>query len=88
VTLLTQNSSGHDLLDSNTFEDVLSDISHDEYQAGLASPPCSSFSAARSSFDGGPPPLRSEDCPYGLPDLSQADRDKVKVGTLLALRAL
>eukprot|EP00972_Heterocapsa_arctica_P023541 3468919-Heterocapsa_arctica.AAC.1 len=42
--------------------------------------PCSSFSMARR---GRPPPLRSRDCPMGLPNLSEKDQERVRVGNLL-----
>ena len=44
--------------------------------------PCSSFSRARES-GGGPPPLRSNDWPCGLPGLSDVDRMKVAIGNNL-----
>ena len=40
--------------------------------------PCNTFSAARKE-DGGPPPLRSEEFPEGLPDL---DGDNLALATL------
>ncbi len=43
--------------------------------------PCSSFSIARS---GRPPPLRSAESPLGLPDLSPADTERVRIGNVLA----
>ena len=43
--------------------------------------PCSSFTIARS---GRPPPLRSAGCPLGLPNLSPADMERVKIGNTLA----
>ncbi len=45
--------------------------------------PCNSFSRARDR-PGGPPPLRSDDHPNGLPDLAPHDQEKVRVGNILA----
>ena len=42
--------------------------------------PCTTYSRARK-FDGGPPPLRSNDFLEGLPDLSEEDWNKVLAGT-------
>ena len=46
--------------------------------------PCNSFSRARERGSKGPPPLRSNEFPFGLPDLRPHDREKVRVGNLLA----
>ena len=45
--------------------------------------PCNSFSRARDR-PGGPPPLRSDDHPHGLPNLAPHDQEKVRVGNILA----
>ena len=44
--------------------------------------PCTSFSRARDRRPG-PPPLRSNECPLGLPGLSAKDQQKVKCGNVL-----
>ena len=51
------------------------------------SPPCSTFGCRRN--DGGPPPLRgiSKFEIYGFSNLHPDDAEKVKLGTLLALRS-
>ncbi len=61
----------------------------DNYDAFLLSPPCSTFTPARSSGGRGPKPLRGTKGRdrYGLRGLSVEDKNKVKEGTLLALRA-
>ena len=46
--------------------------------------PCNSFSRARERGGNGPPPLRSNEYPMGLPDLRPHDHEKVRVGNLLA----
>ncbi len=53
------------------------------------SPPCSTFSSARKSRDGGPPPLRgaSPETIFGLPGLTAAQRERLRCGTLLAMRS-
>ena len=59
-----------------------------EFVAAFLSPPCSTFSAARARR-GGPGPLRGELAPdiYGLKGLAPSAKEKVRIGTLLALRA-
>ena len=51
-------------------------------KAGHLGTPCSSFSRARDR-PGGPPPLRSDVCPLGLPGLREADQIKVRIGNCL-----
>lgn len=59
------------------------------YDGRLMSPLCSTLSAARKSGDGGPQPLRSAEGPgrYGLKGLRPAEKEKVRVGNVLALSA-
>eukprot|EP00913_Durusdinium_trenchii_P008689 g8162.t1 len=49
--------------------------------------PCNSFSSARK-LDGGPPPLRSPQCPMGLPDLSEANQGILFLGNMFACRSV
>ncbi len=49
--------------------------------------PCNTFSAARKD-DGGPPPLRSAEAPWGLADLSEENQHLVFLGNLFLLRSL
>ena len=42
--------------------------------------PCTSWSRARRNDGKGPPPLRSDEQPWGLPDLSDKDQARVKKG--------
>ena len=44
--------------------------------------PCNTFSAARKEGDGGPPPLRDEEFPDGLPDLGDEHQAQVFLGNL------
>ena len=76
----------HDLLCQDVWEDVQTEM--DRYDAYLMSPPCSTFSMARTGM-GGPAPLRgiSGKDRYGLRHLSIEDKAKVKEGTLLSRRA-
>jgi len=55
----------------------------------LWSPTCSTFSRARTEGDGGPRPLRGPHVPdlLGLPGLEPAEKEKVRLGTLLGNRA-
>ena len=45
-------------------------------------PPCETFSAARF-LEGGPRPLRSLECPAGLPALKQSEYKQLHIGTCL-----
>ena len=58
------------------------------YHGSLWSPPCSTFSKARRHGDGGPPPLRGASGAdlLGLPDIRPEDKEKLRLGTLLAVR--
>ena len=49
--------------------------------------PCNTFSAARKE-DGGPPPLRSMDALWGLPNLSPENQALVFLGNLFLLKQL
>ena len=77
----------HDLLDQDFWESLESTLH--EYDAFMMSPPCSSFTMARSGLDGGPRPLRGTQGRdrYGFKDLRPEDKTKVRQGTLLARRA-
>ena len=44
--------------------------------------PCNTYSAARKEGDGGPPPIRSQQFPDGLPDLSAEQHAQVFLGNL------
>ena len=60
----------------------------DFFAAYLMSPPCSTYSVARSK-PGGPPPLRGESAPdmYSLPDLMPEQTEQTSLGRLVAPRA-
>ena len=47
--------------------------------------PCNTLSAARKA-DGGPPPLRSSEYPWGLPDLAPSDAALLFLGNLFLIR--
>lgn len=49
--------------------------------------PCNTFTAARK-LDGGPPPLRSVECPLGLPGLSPENQSLVTLGNLFVSRSV
>ena len=70
--------STHDMADQHLWEDTIHSFNSRWYDASLRSPPCGSYSIARSG-SGGPPPLRGEFAPdiYGLPNLRQQDKEAV-----------
>eukprot|EP00972_Heterocapsa_arctica_P010014 1471343-Heterocapsa_arctica.AAC.1 len=81
-----------DLAEDNAWEAIIADIERGVYDGGLLSPPCSTFTPARANHlahEQGPSMLRGFGLPhiYGLPGLKGKDKDKVRLGTLLAVRA-
>ena len=74
-----------DLSDDLIFKNLLSRLPG--FHAILLSPPCSSFGCRR--LDGGPRPLRgvSPTEIYGLRNLDPQSSEKVRLGTLLAIRS-
>ena len=79
-------NDAHDLLDQNFWEELEGRL--DEFDAYLITPPCCTFTAARSAGRKGPKPLRGIQGKdrYGLKGLKLHDVTKVKEGTLLACR--
>ena len=73
-----------DLLDADVWEELLSKVESDYYDAALASPPCGTFSAARSEQQG-PRPLRTASGPelYGRRDLTMDEAPGRQDGSLL-----
>eukprot|EP00438_Fugacium_kawagutii_P026545 Skav234025 [mRNA] locus=scaffold1243:187385:190006:+ [translate_table: standard] len=57
-------------------------------RAVLGGPPCRTVSALRYQEDGGPGVLRSDEYPYGLPDLEPRDAELVLQDTTLWVRML
>ena len=83
----TEISADHDLLDQANWDRLWAEL--DDYDGRLMSLPCGTFSAARKPDDGGPAPLRSFDGPgcYGLQNLRPEEKEKVRVGNVLAIRS-
>ena len=83
-------SPQHDLVCDAVWNNVVVDIEDGKYASGGGAPPCSTFAACRKFDDDGPPPLRGETSPeiYGFKVLSIEDREKVKIGTCIALRCI
>lgn len=78
--------ASHNLLDQAVWERIEKDLP--DYDGFLITPPCSTFTAARSAGGKGPKPLRGIQGKdrYGLKTLKPHQKEKVKEGTLLALR--
>ena len=86
-----ERSPQHDLVDEEVWTKIEKDLEESVYDAGGAAPPCATFSVARGATQGdGPSPLRGPEAPdiHGLPGLSPDDKEKVRLGTACALRAL
>ena len=81
---------GQNLLDEELFNNILAEIKAGVYAGILLGPPCETFSNARNEHDGGPRPLRGpwgKDL-YGYSYLLPDEKEQVRIGTMLALRAL
>ena len=72
----------YDLLDSSNQNKIIHWIMSGEVRAGHLGTPCHSFFRARDR-PGGPPRLRSDQQPLGLPDLRPGDQLKVTQGNRL-----
>ena len=83
------NGDHQDLANDTIFQKLIDRIQRKEFNAAMLPPPCSTFSSARSETDGGPRPLRKAEGPerYGRKDLTPEEKESVRLGTLLALRA-
>ena len=75
-------SSEHDLLRPALQRMIIASISRGEVSYVHLGPPCSSFSVART------PPVRNRLHPYGVPELGEKDREKLRAGNALALFSL
>ena len=84
-----ENGPAQDLANEEIFCSLLDEIRAGSFDGALLSPPCSTFSGARKANDGGPRPLRGVEGPslYGLPGLFPDEKEAVRLGTLLAIRA-
>ncbi len=84
-----ENGRQFDLAEDAVFEGWLRRIRDREFSALFMSPPCSTFSAARSMPGSGPRPLRGEHPPdlFGFAWLRGREKEQARLGTLLATRA-
>ena len=78
------------LADDATYRKLRRRIVNGVFDGGLLGPPCHTFSNARKEDDGGPRPIRrpGDRGIYGRSDLTPDEKEDVRLGTLLALRAL
>lgn len=83
------NGEEQDLVSDEVWRAVIRDIRDGQYDGMLAGPPCNTYTNARKDDGIGPLPLRGPSGAdrYGLPKLSPTDKEKVKIGALLAVRA-
>ena len=77
-----------DLLDRNVYGYLLQLVASGRVRALLGGPPCRTTSALRFQQDDGPRVVRTEEHPYGLPDLSPAEAELVMGDTVLLFRYL
>ena len=83
-----QGGCSANLMDKHVYSFALAVAASGRLRVLLGGPPCRTVSALRSQNDGGPGELRSEQYPYGLPDLSPQDTEKVHSDTILFFRYL
>ena len=76
------------LLEKNVYAFLLTVAASGKLRVLLGGPPCRTVSALRNQNDGGPGELRSEEWPYGFPDLPMADAEKVQNDSILFFRFL
>lgn len=83
------NGPEYDLADDAVWGPLCARINSGEFAATVISPPCGTFSRLRS-IPGGPPILRGVEgsSRYGLPKLSIARAEQVRLANLLAVRGL
>ena len=82
------NGPDEDLSNDTVWCNLMTQIKEGKFDALLAGPPCNTFTNARKNDGMGPVPLRGPtgDDRYGLKSLDAKNKEKVKMGTLLALR--
>ena len=81
-------STPSNALDETTFAFLLSLCASKRVKALLGGPPCRTTSALRFQKDDGPPVLRTEDHPYGLPSLTPQQAELVTNDSILWLRLM
>ena len=77
-----------DLMDRNVYGYLLQLAASGRMRVLLGGPPCRTISALRFQQDGGPRAVRTEEWPYGVPDLSPAEAEMVLNDTVLLFRYL
>ena len=92
VDIVNVDMQGQNALDDATWEELCAEIRNGDYDFLFASPPCRTFSEART-VPPGPPVLRDHTHPYGFPKaegkrrgLTHADYEKLREDNLLAER--
>ena len=79
---ILRGKTKYNLLNGAVRAKIMAKVSSGRYNVVVASPPCSTFSRARSN-DGGPSPLRSMRYPRGLPWLRGAAKASVMSSNVL-----
>ena len=74
---IVRGKKSQNLLSDRLQKALLKEVEESKYDLVLASPPCSTFSRARSANSVGPPPLRSSQHPRGFPWLSRMAKAQV-----------
>ena len=76
---LCRGGESHDLTSPVFIDSITADIKRGKYSAALITPPCNTHSRARSANKWGPPPLRSNEFPFGFPDLLKHQKTAVAI---------
>ena len=82
-------SEHHDLRDQGAWDRTLERTQQGEFHGAGLTPPCGTFNRLQAVASPNLHPLRGVDTIdiYGLPGLKPGDKNKVREGTLLSLRA-
>lgn len=77
------NHSDHDVLSHDLEVEVIDAVLGGRVTAVMLGTPCSTFSVARMHDDGGPPQLRSQRYPHGIPGIPGYGREAVDISDRL-----
>ena len=85
---ILRGGEAHDLRDPRRQEHFLERIAAGDWEIVMAAPPCSAYSRATFTKDGGPKPVRDRQWPEGFPWLDTRSRIHVQEATGLINFAL
>ena len=84
VAIDIEKGSQHDLTKTHLQQFLISLIKQGLVAGVWIGTPCATWSRARRNDGRGPPPLRSDECLWGLPGLNAKDCERLQLGNALA----